>query len=91
MTATFANLRPETVARLADQYGFGINDLAVVENAEQADRYHGTVAHTPNHPCAPRGTFDAALLLDCYLSQEAYSERCEARSHRAFCSAAYGE
>ncbi|MCK1668605.1 hypothetical protein [Bradyrhizobium sp. 153] len=93
----YKHLTPETVARIAAKYDFRPDERTVTGNAKQADEYHGTVCEGFDGDtkrfwgCDSTGRYDAALLLDGYLSQVAYEAEADAKAHRKFCRDAYGD
>lgn len=95
---TYSHLTERAVRTIAAAYDLDPDCPVVRGNASQADQFHGqpcihvatgklTVSWGTDH----RGYYDAAKLLDGYLSEETRVARCDALAHRDFCRNAYGE
>ena len=80
-----------TIAAIAARYDLEPTDKLVIDSAAQANEYHGTKARLVYWATDDRGVYDAARLLDGYLSEETRSARADAAAYRNFHRNAYGD
>jgi len=84
-------LTKSQIAEIAERHGFEADDRVVIENAAQANSYHGKQEASPNWSTDYMGRIDAALLLDGYLQEMARCYHAEDAAARDFHRNAYGE
>jgi len=83
-------LNQAQINELAAKYGFEPNSKLVIENAQQANEYHGQKCHNFDGDlkrfwtCDRTGHYNAYNMLDGYLSEESRFIDCDTKANRAF-------